>query len=430
MNLMSPDEMGGGGPGAGAGIAATLMAIANAARSGPDREKIKRLRSLSPEQLLGEPESVEKQIALQELEELGRTSALPPERIRKYSPASEWSSYDKMNPLGDQGKDMVHRDMSLVPGGVFPEPGHNYWRDPSIESWVRSLDLPEDRVAFEIQKHKKSNNIAEQAAIEAFLQQAMADEKVSVGVASPESAAKAQGHMTVHPWMQERYKERYPELLKSYTGIEPEDAKYFMPMDAKKIEENLLLLPWVELQKRIREGITNLPEYTPVGLNEPAYFAKGENPLVPSESLYADWEGFNLEDWKKMPDQVREKYADTVRNQTFQVIKNLETNRPYSDTNYGRSEYEGRKNALGSNLERIDSAINLSREAKDKLKKDYSAWWEMYYHLPKDSTGWRVNTTNKQNSVEYKRFKLDELRKRVEAGENPWIYLFDQQEKK
>lgn len=413
----SGGQPGGGGDGVGAllGGLMSLWPLMMRQGGGVDQERVRRYRMMSLDQLAEEPESVEKQLALEEKDTLGRPGELgvPPEG-RKYE--VEQLYYPQLSPLGE-GNQLP--GASIVVKNPLIEKSSHLRRGPGVEAWVRMLQN-EYPIAFEIQSNPEaySRDASERAAIEAFLQEAVKNQSPSVGLTTIQSALKAQGHSDETPHMSRKYKEEFPKIFQEYTGAEPQLREYTQPLEEKKIEENLMIMSLLKQKQDIIDLMSGA-EYTPI---DPYYLRHEGRPAFMPEDT----------EWERLPDQVKEKIMDQRRywdTPEPKILTNVS-----SDGSYGISPPEGYKYSLSKNIESINRGYpNVLPEKKVQAKEKLKSFWEYMtknpYHsdekyLPLGVGRYRtIKPLHEQPMMEYQEFDLEKLLKQLDEGRSPWLYM-------
>lgn len=381
--------------------------------------KVQRLRSLSLEQLMEEPESMEKQIALQDKEAMGRPEALESKRRMEVGPQA-WPNFTPLGPQGDGGTVKVKSEG--MGGG-----SHLNAFEKGIESWTRYQNMGDVPVAFEIQSHDKLSPAmrpeSEQAAVEAFLRHVLNLNQDSVGLADPGTAAFAQQHKGIRPHIQRKYGDEFPSLFEQYTGQSGEPVEYFEPLTNEQVERNLRLMPLLNLKKSIDETIKTAPEYT-------RYFA---DPAL-RRGKSGPWYGY--EGWESLDDEQKKQNAiwDLVL-PSNSIFGGVNATQVGSDTNYGRTIREGYRYELSKVLDQIKSIQSLPKEKKDSLIKDTKSYWDMItdpykYGIQNEVVDKYTSRPKPADLIEqkrasYQKYSLEDLKNILESGQNPWKYIKD-----
>ncbi len=300
-----------GGAGGLMGLWSAIKMIGQEDRPAYDMKRVQRLRSLSMEQLAEEPDSMEKQVAMQEKEVLSRPGALPDLLQRKVVEGDKldpnYYSYSLGGPI-EKLKSILVKDPSLQ------GKGDQHWssQDPNVASWARVQELdPELLMAIEIQKSKSYKDEGEKKAIEALIKHAVEGGYKKLGVAGANSVKRIEQLRGEMPgWLEERYSDKYPKIISDYLKQEPEFKFRDLPQyknpweniplnpSDKKLNENIDALrdKKTDIYRNTREMLKPYQgiEYTPYDPNEPPSGQEKNEPRVLNPGLDFDYVRNNI----------------------------------------------------------------------------------------------------------------------------------------
>jgi len=380
--------------------------------------RIKRLRSMSHEQLAEEPESMEKQIAMQEKEQMGRPEALNPSSIWK---ALDINRFKGVNPLGKKASpDNIETTVVIDPS--IKKSLDKHFSEPGVQSWVRSHSTPQNggtSVAFEIQKSKEVDKDSEEKAIEAYLQRVTEEPETynNVGVISPEDAARTQGHVGLYDWVKERYGERYPQIFEEYTKSKPVDKRIEIPMGEKDIENNLTKMAISNLGNKLNSEMNRVGEYSEIPeydyqKNSRYNYRNRNSEDIPFYFHRAN--KYSRED--KFPRTLDEDTSfGMTKDENFINNKNILMDKARQDVSILIPD----KKRSGEFLKNYSSWLDLTRG--DELKKISSDTYNSlkYRLMPKTPDGYN-----------YKSFDLQKINDEIMQGNSPWKYFKEKKDNK